>query len=129
MPGPGIENITTKAQLARFIEDRLPRNQGHQIQQVMEVLKFLAGRQIKAGTGVLTWPGGSAVSNSVNVPHGLGAIPTEMLVTANDTGGTGVVAIQTNGASSVNIVVVGEAAGGVAPSAAATTSFSWLAVA
>ena len=88
-----------------------------------------AGNQsasIRFGTATATWPGGSANSNLLAVPHGLG---TEALyVVAMPAGTSGpeyTVVGQPSGTANINFVMRNAIA---SPGAGATRSFYWVAV-
>ncbi len=110
------------------IAKRFPLSSADVDNSFLRLLSAATRRTMNSGTGTLTWPGASASSNTLAVAHGLGVTPAIVLVTANSTAGTGVLACQTNGSNSTNIFVLAESASGFAPAGTATTPFSWFVI-
>ncbi len=78
------------------------------------------------GTATLTWPGGTSLSSTLTVIHGLGRTPTEMFVTVK-TGGQGeVVAAHAGNADATKFEIQAQWVNGFAPVAGVTLPVSWM---
>lgn len=82
--------------------------------------------QARFGTASVTWPGGSDTSNTVTDAHGLGATPTFILATANDSnaGRVGIVAT----ADATNVSLQLQTVNGATPLNTVVTAISYLVV-
>jgi hypothetical protein len=80
---------------------------------------------LKHGNGTLAWPGGTNDSTPLVVTHGLGLIPTAVIVTANSKAGTGAVMVHTTAKSSTTFTVQASTVT-IQPPNTATTPFSWM---
>ena len=87
-------------------------------------------RQARFGTGTITWPGGLASSNTINVSHGLSVTPGAVLVASITSSGlTQIPVLQSGLYTSTQFSVAAGTVDGQTPLASATTGFAWLAVA
>lgn len=85
---------------------------------------------IRVGSGTATWAGGTASSNVVVIPHGLGVVPVAVSITAG--GGVGAGGWVPIGAAftltSSNFSVVMQANGMNTPAGGTTGTFYWIAI-
>ena len=93
-----------------------------------DLVKRLGFERVKIGSGTVTWPGATPISDPVTVDHGLGSTPRAVLVTGNTNQGE-VVAFQAYGKTSTQFQVEGEFVRGFMPGAGAASGFDWVAYA
>jgi hypothetical protein len=87
-------------------------------------------KKIAFGSGTLTWPGASALSNGQNIAHGLGVVPNSAVTTAWSQTGTGSVSVSIEaGVDATNLLTVrGRTVTGFTPANTETTGFGWIAI-
>lgn len=86
-------------------------------------------RKAAFGSATLTFPGGSAFSNSLGVTHGLGATPVAVLLTPHPPNASGTIFVYLNTPyDSTTFTVVGRSDNG-ANLGPTTRVFYWLAIA
>lgn len=93
--------------------------QGSLIRQLQGAL---GGKARRSGTAVLTWPGGSQVTNAPTVTHGLRRTPTEVVVSVQSTPVDAYA--WTNGLGSATFGVAAKTSS-AAPAAGTALTISW----
>ena len=88
---------------------------------------MLAGRSILGGQGSVTFPGGSPFSSYVTVPHGLGKVPTSIVLTEVNTG-VATVAVNPAAITATSFQVRARQADGSSPVAGVQSFFYWQAM-
>lgn len=86
-------------------------------------------RKVAFGASTLTWPGGGPFTNTLTLPHGLGAVPLAVLATAQLPAGGSPCVVHAQNFTATNVDFRGHATDGTAVVAATTRTFYWLAVA
>lgn len=96
---------------------------------VLELAVAGTRRKVAFGTSALTWPGGSAFTNTLTLAHGLGAAPVMQVATTSLAAGSDPCLIHYVTVDATNIQWRGYDAAGLSPAAATTKPFAWMAVA
>jgi hypothetical protein len=93
---------------------------------VLQAVAAAAGFKFNVGTGTITWPGASASSNSLALPHGLGGTPAGYIGFINGTSGVGSAMLDGTAKDGTNITFQAFTPSFQPPNTA-TTPISWLA--
>lgn len=119
-----IGQITTEGQLARFVETALDPLRV----LIRQLQGAVGGKRLKFGTATLTWPGGTSLSNTLTVPHGLGGAPSEVLATMKVAASGQVWAVHAGAYTSSSFDLQAEPVAGFAPPLGTTVDAAWMAV-
>ena len=86
--------------------------------------------KVTVGTGTITWPGGSFISNTITVTHGLGVTPvvTVVVSTGGSFGLTAIPVLAATTLTSTTFAATVVTVDGNTPAGTSTTTFYWIAV-
>jgi hypothetical protein len=127
-----VGTLETEAQLESFVKSVLDRlglgqpDSGVADKSVTLAKLAVPVLQAVAATGTITWPGASASSNSLALPHGLGGTPAGYIGFINGTSGVGSAMLDGTAKDGTNITFQAFTPSFQPPNTA-TTPISWLA--